>query len=370
MNEIAKPQNSRWHKIILAICFLLLLGGAAAGYWYYFMRGLIFSDDARLDGELLDLTSQISGTLTNVFVKEGDHIHQGELLFTLDNRPLVASLEKAKANVESAEAELAVAKAEYDKCLCGPRPKEIDMAVAAENRAAAQARLAAAEWERVKGLDNSRVITGSTSDKIRTDYEAAGYAHEEAKNRLDLLREGTRKEDLSVAKATVRLKEAKVISAKTDVRVAEINLENAKVYAPFEGVVVRRWQNPGALMPAGRPVLTIFNPTTLHVSANIEEKHLSKVNLGAKVDISVDAYPNLSLTGYVDKILQATNSQFSFIPAEGSSGSFIKVAQRVPIRVSIDADPQLFLGPGLSVEIRIHSLRELRSAFRASASNE
>ena len=370
MNEVVKPQNSRWYKIILAVCFLLLLGGAAAGYWYYFMRGLIFSDDARLDGELLDLASQISGTLMDVFVKEGDHIRQGELLFTLDKRPLLAALEKAKADVESAKAELAVAKAEYDKCLYGPQREEIDMAVAAEHRAAAQAKLAEAEWERVKRLDNSRVITDSTSDKIRTDYEAATYAHNEAKTRLDLLRKGTRKEDLSVAKANVRLKEAKLISAKTSVRVAEINLENAKVHAPFDGVVVRRWQNPGALMPAGRPVLTIFNPTTLHVSANIEEKYLSKVTLGAKVDISVDAYPNLSLTGYVDKILQATNSQFSFIPAEGSSGSFIKVAQRVPIRVSLDADPQLFLGPGLSVEIRIHTLEEISSALNASANNE
>ena len=370
MDEIKNPRNSRWKRIILAVCLLLFLGGAAAGYWYYFMRGLIFSDDARLDGELLDLASQISGTLTDVFVKEGDQIRQGELLFELDNRPLIASFEKAKADVESAEAELAIAKAEYDKCLCGPRSKEIDMAVAAEHRAATQARLAAAEWERVKRLENSRVITDSVYDKIRTDYEAARYAHKEAKTRLDLLREGTRTEDLSVAKAKVQLNEAKLISAKTEVRMAEINLEHAKVHAPFDGVVVRRWQNPGALMPAGRPVLTIFNPTTLHVSANIEEKHLSKVTLGAQVDISVDAYPDISLTGHVDKILQATNSQFSFIPADGSSGSFIKVAQRVPIRVSIDADPQLFLGPGLSVEIRIHTSGELTSAFTASASHE
>ena len=370
MDEIAKPQNRRWHKIVLAVCILLLLGGAATGYWYYFKRGLVFSDDARLDGELLDLASQVSGTLTDVFVKEGDHISKGELLFTLDNRPLMAAFEKAKADVESAEAELAVAKAEYDKFLYGPRSKEIDMALAAEHRAATQARLAESEWERVKRLDNNRVITDSTSDKIRTDYEAASYAHKEAKTRLDLLREGTRKEDLSVAKAKVSLKEAKLISARTDVRMAEINLENAKIYAPFDGVIVRRWQNPGALMPAGRPVLTIFNPTTLHVSANIEEKYLSKVTLGARVDISVDAYPNLPLTGYVDKILQATNSQFSFLPAEGSSGSFIKVAQRVPIRVSIDADPNLFLGPGLSVEIRIHTIGELNSAISASVSNE
>ncbi|MFC1533827.1 HlyD family secretion protein [Thermodesulfobacteriota bacterium] len=355
MNEVTEPPKSHWLKIAMALCFLILLGAGAAGYWHYYMRGILFSDDARLDGELLDLASKISGTLTDVFVKEGDSISKGELLFTLDKRSLTAVLEKEKANVKSAEAELAVARAQYDKCLHGPRREEIHMAEAAERRAATHAKLAATEWERVKVLNDSHVITESTRDKLRTASEAAGHAHEETKIRLELLHEGTREEDISVARANVQLKQAKVAAAKTNVRVALVDLENTKVHAPFDSVIVRRWQDPGAILSAGRPVLTIFNPASLHISANIEEVDLHKVSIGAKVDVTVDAYPHLSLTGHVDKILQATNSQFSLIPAEGSSGAFIKVVQRIPIRVAVDNYPDLSLGPGLSVEIRIHT---------------
>ena len=106
----------------------------------------------------------------------------------------------------------------------------------------------------------------------------------------------------------------------------------------------------------GRAVLTLFDPSTLRVDANIEEKDLADIAIGDAVDIDVDAYPDLHLQGQVSKILQATNSEFSLVPAEGVSGTFIKVAQRIPLRVKIlNAPANLPLGPGLSVELTIHS---------------
>jgi membrane fusion protein (multidrug efflux system) len=106
---------------------------------------------------------------------------------------------------------------------------------------------------------------------------------------------------------------------------------------------------------ASQPVVSMFDPSTLRVDANIEEKYLHDVAIGDKVDISVDAYPELRLQGRVTQILRAVNSQFSLIPAEGVSGTFIKVSQRVPLRISITAPPDLPVGPGMSVEVRIHS---------------
>ena len=100
--------------------------------------------------------------------------------------------------------------------------------------------------------------------------------------------------------------------------------------------------------------MTIFDPSSLYVAANIEEKYLNKISIGDMVDISIDAYPHLTITGRVDKILRATNSNFSLIPSEGASGTYIKVAQRVPIKIVVESYPNLPLGPGLSVEIRIY----------------
>jgi len=104
---------------------------------------------------------------------------------------------------------------------------------------------------------------------------------------------------------------------------------------------------------ASQPVISMFDPATLRVDANIEEKYLHDVAVGDEADISVDAYPALQLKGRVTEILRATNSEFSLIPAEGVSGTFIKVTQRVPLRIAVAAPPDLALGPGLSVEVKI-----------------
>ncbi|MGA7272774.1 MAG: HlyD family efflux transporter periplasmic adaptor subunit, partial [Acidimicrobiia bacterium] len=124
---------------------------------------------------------------------------------------------------------------------------------------------------------------------------------------------------------------------------------------PFDGVVVRRWLEPGSAAAPGRSVLTVFDPSSLRIDANIEEKDLRDVKVGDKVDIDVDAYPDVHLQGEVSQILPATNSEFSLIPAEGVSGTFIKVAQRIPLRVKLLHPPSdILLGPGLSVELTIH----------------
>jgi membrane fusion protein (multidrug efflux system) len=123
------------------------------------------------------------------------------------------------------------------------------------------------------------------------------------------------------------------------------------------------------MVQPGQPVLTAFDPATLRVDANIEERFLHRVAIGDQVDISVDAYPALHLEGRVEKILRATNSQFSMIPAEGSSGTFIKVSQRVPLRIAVNAPEQVVLGPGLSVEIRIREGSAARDAAGGSAND-
>lgn len=354
MAGAATAPNRGKKKIAAAVGFLLILAGAVALYWYVYMRGIVYSDDARLDGGLLDLAPRISGTLAEVYVGAGDRISKGQVLFTLEKESLETALTSAEAMVDSAQAALIAAQTQYAKARNGPRPEEIEIAEAVRQKTEAQAKLARAEWDRAKTLYEGKVSSISARDRARTEWEIADQAHKQAISQLKLLRDGTRPEDVAAAKANVELRQAQLASAQIAVRQARINLDYAEVQAPFEGLVVRRWQSPGAIISAGRPVLTVFNPSDLEVSANIEEKYLNRIAVGNMVDISVDAYPGLTMTGQVDKILRATNSKFSLIPSEGSSGTFIKVAQRVPLKIALTAPPDLPLGPGMSVEIRIH----------------
>jgi membrane fusion protein (multidrug efflux system) len=133
---------------------------------------------------------------------------------------------------------------------------------------------------------------------------------------------------------------------------------------------VRRWIDPGAMPLPSQPVISMFDPATLRVDANIEEKYLGEVAIGDAADVSVDAFPSLRLHGRVTEILRAANSEFSLIPAEGVSGTFIKVTQRVPLRIALTVPPELAFGPGLSVEVDIHSGTSKTNPSRTAADHE
>lgn len=369
MSDEAKTSHRTVRNILVAMIFIMLLATSALTYWYFFMRGIVYSDDARFDGELVDLASRIDGTLIKVYVDEGDRVRKGQMLFDLDKASLQAALRKAEASVNSTRASLAVARARYEKDLNGPQPEEIQMAQAAERKLDAEEKLAEANWFRVRALYKRQVISESARDKAQTEWQSAKLSHDEALNRLKLLKQGTREEELAAARANVELAKGQLAVAEAALRLARVDLDYTEVKAPFDGVVVRRWQHPGAIVKTGTPVLTLLNPSTMYVSANIDEKYLSRIAVGDKVDISVDAYPHLRVAGRVENILRATNSQFSLIPSEGVSGTYIKVAQRVPIRIAVQMPDHLPLGPGLSVEVSIHTLRR-DVASAAEPSNE
>jgi multidrug resistance efflux pump len=319
------------------------------------MRGIVYSDDARFGGHLVDLAPEINGRLIEVAVREGQFIQKGAIVFRLDPAIPQAALNQAEASLVSAKATLASSEALYQKALSGNRPEEIKAAEATVKRLQYEAELARLDFERNQVLFKRNTVSQDNLDRARTAYESARQSRENAAQNLILLQQGTRKEDIAAAKAAVELARSRVTEAEAAVESARGNLARCIVKAPFDGWGVRRWLDPGAMPLASQPVVSMFDPSTLRVDANIEEKYLQDVAIGDKVDISVDAYPALHLQGRLMQILRATNSEFSLIPAEGVSGTFIKVTQRVPLRISVTAPTDLPLGPGLSVEVRIHS---------------
>jgi len=333
------------------LCVVAIL---VTGYWFFFVHGMVYSDDARIDGDLADMAPQINGTLSDVLVREGDVVKKGQILFTLYQKDLESAVAAARAAVDSAKADMAVKQAELQRAVNGPRPEEIREAEAKVKQLEAEQKYAVGELDRLKQLREKDVSSVSDLDKGQADAESAEQSRQEAEHQLNLLKEGTRPEDIEAAKAAVELSRSKTTEAESALRQAEAALSYADVTSPVDGVVVRRWMHPGEALIVGQPVLTVLNPATLHVSANIEETDLDRISIGDGVSISIDSYSHLKLTGKVEKILRATNSKFSLIPSEGVSGTFIKVVQRVPLWISLDKPPSVPIGPGLSVEVHIH----------------
>ncbi len=349
------PRRARARPILYGLALLLAMAGGVFVYWFFFMRGVVTTDDARFSGQMVDVSPQVAGQIDRILVDEGDRVTEGQLLLTLDKTVFEARVAEAKAAMATATAGIELARDRLEKALHGPRKAEIAAARATERRLAAQLDLAKTDWERDQRLYAQTAVTKAALDRSHSGYLAAEAAHEQAAQGLRLLEQGTRSEDIDAARVAVKVAEAKLEQARTGLDAAMVTVGQAAVAAPFDGIVVRRWLEPGSAVAPGRAVLTLFDPSTLRVDANIDEKYLHDVAVGDRVDIDVDAYPDLHLEGRVSQILQATNSEFSLIPAEGVSGTYIKVAQRIPLRVQIvDPPTDLLLGPGLSVELTIH----------------
>ncbi len=324
------------------------------GYWFIFMRGIVFTDDARFAGHLVDVAPEISGRLVSVAVHEGMFVRKGTVVFQLDPAIPQAALNQGEASLVSARAGLGLSEALYEKAVNGSRPEEVKAADATVKRLADEEEMTRLSFERIQALFKGAAVTQDDFDRAHTAYESAQQSRENAVQSLVLLQQGSRKEDIAAAKAALELARSRVAEASAAAENARSNLARCTVQAPFDGWVVRRWIDPGAMPMAAQPVISMFDPATLRVDANIEEKYLEDVAIGDEVDVSVDAYSSLRLHGRVTEILRAANSEFSLIPAEGVSGTFIKVTQRVPLRIALTVPPELALGPGLSVEVRIH----------------
>jgi membrane fusion protein (multidrug efflux system) len=317
------------------------------------MKGVVYSDDARFGGHLVDLSPEIGGPLIDLPVKEGDRVLKGQKVFQIDPAFPQSALTEALAKLEADKGKLEVAKARYERALSGYRVEEIMAAEATLDRLKAEEQIAELEYKRISNLGQKGAASQDQIDRSKSNLDSATHSRETALHNLTLLQKGTRKEDIDAAKADLETAKGEVAESQAAIDKAQLTLERTSAYAPFDGWIVRRWVDPGAILTAGRPVLTVFDPATLRVEANIEEKNLSSIAIGDEVDIHVDAFPKLKLKGHVTEILRATNSEFSLVPAEGSSGTFIKVAQRVPIRIAVQVPDNIPLGPGLSVEIRI-----------------
>jgi len=345
-----KPQ-----RVWIGIGILVAVTLAVAGYWFFFVRGIVYSDDARFNGHMVDVAPTVGGRVINLLVKEGDTVRKGQQLLEVDSSVQRTVVAQNEAAVEAARAALTVTKAKYERAKNGPQPEEIRVAEAVAARLQSEETLAKTELERMQGLRRDGAGTQDQLDRAAAAYESARQSHESAAQSLSLLRQGTRADDLEVAKAEIQLAQGHIAEAEAAQARAKSDLALFAVAAPFDGYVVRRWIDPGAVVQAGQPVVSVFDPATLRVDANIEEKDLDDVALGNEVDVRVDAYPHLRLKGRVTDILRASNSQFSLVPAEGVSGTFIKVTQRVPLRIAVTMPPNLALGPGLSVEVYIRS---------------
>jgi membrane fusion protein, multidrug efflux system len=336
--------RSKTPLIITAIVVLVL---AIVGFFIWFAhRNQVSTDDAYTDGNTVTMVPKVSGYVVDLYVNDNTHVRKGDLLLRIDPRDFLtaeaqarAQLALAQAQLNSARDALKVARVQY--------PAQLEAARAQQRAAAAQLELAQASYQRQHQVDR-RATTQESIDSSTNQQQGATASLESARAQLAIAR--LVPEQVQVAISAVAEREAALQSAQAQLDQASLNLSYAQVRAPADGFITMRSIQQGDFATAGQVMFLIVTPE-VWITANFKESQLGRMRPGDKVEIKVDAYSGYKLEGHVQSIQYGSGARFSAFPAENATGNFVKIVQRVPVKIIIDRglDPNRPLPIGLSV---------------------
>jgi membrane fusion protein, multidrug efflux system len=331
----ALPRQSRWQRLLLmgVVPLLLLLGGIA--YWYS-LQGKVSTDNAYVKLDKVSVSAEIGGKIVAVAAGKDQLVKAGDLLFRIDPEPYLLQIRQADASIAAAQAN--VAALSNASALSGA-----DQAAARENIAFARSNLARqrALWDR--GFTTKAALDAAQHQVARAEAE------------LDLARAKQREAGAKLATgAQVPGINPQVAAAQAQRALAELNLRRSEVRAPIGGTIAQADRLlVGQEAIAGLPLLTIVAAQGSYVEANFKETDLTRMKLGQRAELRFDAYPDVVLKGHVAAIGAGTGSEFSVLPAQNATGNWVKVTQRVPVRIALDQASPRTLIAGLSSKVTV-----------------
>lgn len=325
----------RWGRIALMVAVPLALIVFAWSYWTS-LQGKVATDNAYVKQDMVAIGAEVGGRIIDVRVQEDDVVKPGDLLFRIDPEPYQLQMAEATAAIANAQAD--VTALENDPALTG-----VDIAAAREDIAFARSRL-----ERQRQLWDRGFTT-------KAEYDAASHAVAQAE---ETLRQAEARQVEARAKlahgTAVPGVNPQVAAAEAHRETANLGLRRTEVRAPLGGRVAQadRLQRGQQILP-NLPVLTLVAEDSTYVEANFKETDLGTMQVGQRAEVRVDAYPGTVLKGHVAAIGAGTGSQFSVLPAQNASGNWVKVTQRVPVRIALDEKGSHRLIAGLSTEVTV-----------------
>ena len=339
-----KKKNSKLPLIILAI--VVVLGAIGGAIWWFLHRNLTDTDDAYTDGRIVTMAPQVNGYVAALAVKDNQFVHKGDVLVQIDPRPYEAARDQAKG-------ELAAAEAQRDNAVIALQKANTtypaQLAQAQGQLAQAQGTLANAQsdYKRQHTVERG-ATTQQNVDQSTASFKTAQGQVQVAQAQVDMA--NLIPQNIEQAAAQVKQLDGQVLEMRAKLATAEVNLSFTRVTAPQDGWVTRRNVEQGNYLQPGMQIMALVTPE-IWVTANFKENQLARMRPGQEVDIEVDAYPDLKLKGHVDSIQLGTGSKFSAFPAENATGNFVKIVQRVPVKIIIDSgmDQNQPLPLGISV---------------------
>ena len=335
--SIARPSRLRLLRPVL------MLGGiavvvVASGWWWLHSGRIVSVDDAYVRAAKIAITDDVAGIVGEVAVREGQHVNKGDVLLRLRDRQIQIAIAGAKANLAQVGLTMEAMKRDYQRMLRDIAAKQ------------AQVQSDQANYDRYANLVKGGSVTRADFDDARFKLAADTATVESLKQQaaVQLARLGG---DADVDVTTT----PQYLQAKAQVEEFQRQLDHATVYAPFSGTVTNvEATQPGSYLTVGAAAFGLVSDEDIWVEANPKETDLTYIKPGDPVTVTVDSYPDHPWHGTVDSIAPASASEFSVLPAQNSSGNWVKVVQRLPVRIKLDrkpGDPPLRAGSSVEADI-------------------
>jgi membrane fusion protein (multidrug efflux system) len=394
-------------RILIGVVVVVAL---AAGMWWWTTRNRESTDDAQVDAGVTPIASRVGGTVMSVPIVDNQQVSEGTVLVEIDKRDFEIALERARAELADAEASAAAARAgvpitsttaasnvstakgsvEQVTSEVGAAEQAIEAAKARlttaharQREAVAKATKSAKDVERFKPLlakdeiaqqQFDAAVATANADAAASESNAALVVEAEldvrvaqsglvqARAKLQQASAGLSEaqngpEQVKVTQARAAAAEARVMQARAVVKQAETNLEYTTVKAPVKGTLSRKSVEVGQQIQPGQALMAVIPLDRVWITANFKETQVEHIRPGQRVTIRADAYDGKTFDGKVESLAAATGARFSLLPPDNSTGNYVKVVQRIPIRISLDADqdPEHLLRPGMSVVPTVHT---------------
>ena len=382
--------NPRARRLLVA--GLAVVAVVLAVSWYYFATHET-TDDAQIDGHIVAIAPRVGGMVTAVHVDDNQTVKKGAVLVEIDPADYQIALEHAQAQYAAAQAALEGAQAGVpiasqstasglstaDAQLASARSakqsaaKEVSAAEARLDAARARAKQASDDLARMKKLIAKQEISQQQYDAAQSQATTAAAAVSEAEQgvaiaeghqqqaasavasaRAAVAKARTGPQEVTVSKAQLASAEARVKQAKAALDQAQLNLARTKITAPMDGILSKKSVEVGEIVRPDQPLMALVPLSDIWVTANFKETELKNMRPGQRAKVTVDAYDR-TYRGHVDSIAPATGAKFSLLPPENASGNYVKVVQRIPVKIVLEKgqDPKHLLRPGMSVEATV-----------------
>jgi membrane fusion protein (multidrug efflux system) len=338
--EPTEEPKKRNPLVLVVLAIILLVGGYYGWTRYQFATTHESTDDAQVEGDIYPVLPRVGGPVLSVKVDENIPVKKGDVLVTLDQADYQQRVNAAEAALSAAQAQVAAARAGVATASANVRSAQTGIGVSQANQERLQKDL-----KRSTFLRQQDIIPQSEYDAVQANLKATAAQRATATDQVSVARQqvAAAQQQIAVAQAVVKQRQA-------DLDNARLQLSYTTITAPDNGIVSRKNVQPGQVVQPGQQLFGIVGSARTWVVANFKETQLEDMKVGQPVKLEVDAYPSEEFEGHIESLSAATGARFALLPPDNASGNFVKVTQRVPVKIVLDkVDAQHPLRAGMSV---------------------